>query len=59
MAARVSVTLVTFDSAEDLPRCLDALAAQTQAPAEVIVVDNASSDGSAGVAERHAVVTRV
>ena len=33
-----------------LPRCLDALAAQTRAPCEVIVVDNASTDGSAGVA---------
>lgn len=57
--ARVSVTLVTFESARDLPRCLDALAAQTVPAGEVIVVDNASSDGSADLAARHGVVSRV
>lgn len=57
--ASVSVTLVTFDSAADLPRCLDALAAQTDPAAEVVVVDNASSDDSAGIAARHPVVARV
>ncbi len=57
--AQFAVTLVTFDSARDLPRCLDALAAQTQSAAEVVVVDNASTDESAELAERHGVVTRV
>ncbi len=55
----VAVTIVTFDSALDLPRCLDALAGQTRPAAEVVVVDNASLDGSADLAEHHGVVTRV
>ena len=55
----IAVTLVTFDSARDLPRCLDALAAQTKPPVEVIVVDNASSDDGAALAEHHPVVTQV
>ena len=57
--SRIGVTLVTFDSARDLPRCLDALAVQTEPAAEVIVVDNASSDDGPGIATRHPVVTRV
>lgn len=55
----IAVTLVTFDSVSDLPRCLDALAAQTSPPEEVVVVDNASSDGSAEFAEQHVAVARV
>lgn len=55
----VAVTLVAHDSARDLPRCLDALAAQTVAPAEVVVVDNASSDESVTIAEKHPVVSQV
>lgn len=55
----VAVTLVAHDSARDLPRCLDALAAQSVAPDEVVVVDNASSDGSAAIAESHPVVSQV
>lgn len=54
--ARVSVTVVSWNSDAHLPRCLDALAAQTRAP-EVIVVDNASSDASARIAEAHPVVS--
>lgn len=57
--ASVAVTLVSYDSAGDLPRCLDALAAQSCPPAEVVVLDNASSDDSAGLAEAHPVVGRV
>lgn len=57
--ARVSVTVVTFDSAGELPRCLDSLSGQRRPPAEVVVVDNASRDPSADLAERHDVVSRV
>jgi GT2 family glycosyltransferase len=57
MAEGFSVTIVTFDSARYLARCLDALAAQELPPSEVIVVDNASSDGSAAIARAHAVVS--
>ena len=42
----VSIILVTWNSARFLPRCLDALRAQTYQPVEVIVVDNASADAS-------------
>ncbi|MEW6268960.1 MAG: glycosyltransferase family 2 protein [Thermodesulfobacteriota bacterium] len=59
MRQRFSVTIVTFDSARYLGRCLDALAAQTAPPSEVIVVDNQSRDGSVALARRHAVVSRV
>ena len=55
----VSVSIVTFDSARHLRACLDSLAAQTEPPREVLVVDNASLDDGATIAERHAVVTRL
>lgn len=42
----VSVGLVTRDSAVHLPACLAALAAQTYPRLELILVDNASRDGS-------------
>lgn len=54
----VAVTLVTYDSGADLPRCLDALVSQSLAPEEVVVVDNASSDDSARIAQGHVGVTR-
>lgn len=44
---RVSVVLVTWNSAQDLPRCLESLAQQTHRDYELIAVDNASTDGSA------------
>ncbi|MBM3134808.1 MAG: glycosyltransferase family 2 protein [Chloroflexi bacterium] len=42
---RVTVIIVTYNNAAVLPACLDSLAEQTLPPA-VIVVDNASSDGT-------------
>jgi GT2 family glycosyltransferase len=42
----VSVVIPNWNGREWLPRCLRALAAQRLAPAEVIVVDNGSRDGS-------------
>lgn len=59
MPATIAATLVTFDSADFLARCLDALAAQTTPPGEVVVVDNASRDDSLAIARRHPVVSRV
>lgn len=41
------VIIVNYNGGEGIGRCLDALAAQTRPPRQVIVVDNASSDGSA------------
>src|SRR3954468_16574973 len=50
MGRRVSAVLVTWNSAETLRRCLDGIAKQTHSPVELIVVDNASRDGSAEIA---------
>lgn len=46
----LSVVIPCKDDADLLERCLEALARQTVAPHEVVVVDNASSDHSADVA---------
>ena len=51
---RVAVIIVAWNSREYLPRVLDDLGRQTLAPARTIVVDNASSDGTADlVRERY------
>jgi GT2 family glycosyltransferase len=51
-APLVSVIVVNYNGADALGRCLEALAADTDdASAEVLVVDNASSDGSDLIAE--------
>jgi glycosyltransferase involved in cell wall biosynthesis len=52
---RVSVVVPVLDDADRLRRCLDALAAQVDAPSyEVVVVDNGSADDSVAVARSHA-----
>lgn len=48
----VAVAIVNYNSGEMLLRCLESLYAQTISPTMVIVVDNASADGSAVLAER-------
>lgn len=50
---RVSVVIPARDDAGALERCLTLLARQTVPPWEVVVVDNASTDDTAGVARRH------
>ncbi|MEU7868954.1 glycosyltransferase [Dactylosporangium sp. NPDC049140] len=50
---RVSVIIPNFDKGRSLAACLDAVFAQAPAPDEVIVVDDASTDGSAGLASRY------
>ncbi len=57
--AAVTVVIVSYNAAVQLPRCLDSLARQTVFPSEVIVVDNASSDGSAEIAESHPLAPKV
>ncbi|MBW0011341.1 MAG: glycosyltransferase, partial [Pseudonocardiales bacterium] len=44
--ARTTVVVVTWQGRGLVGRCLDALAAQTR-PHRVLVVDNASTDGTA------------
>jgi GT2 family glycosyltransferase len=48
-APRVSVIIPNWNGAHHLPTCLDSLRAQRWADVEVIVVDNASQDGSLAV----------
>jgi len=50
---RIAVVIVNFNSGELLGQCLDSLAAQRVAPDRVIVVDNASHDGSEQATRRH------
>ncbi|HEX2104898.1 MAG TPA: glycosyltransferase [Solirubrobacteraceae bacterium] len=62
MAVEVSFCVVNTEQRELLVRCLDAVAAEReQLPftTEVLVLDNASQDGSAGAARRHPTVTEV
>lgn len=49
-AAAITAIVVSYDSAEVLPACLDALAGEGIG---TIVVDNASRDDSRAIAERH------
>ena len=45
--SRVAVIVVNWNARADLDHCLQAVAAQTRSADRVVVVDNASSDGSA------------
>lgn len=47
--SRWTALIVNYNSVEYLAACIDALEANTSPPAEVLVVDNASSDGSVDV----------
>jgi len=49
-AVRISVVIPCHNGAEFLTEALDSVAAQTRAPDEVVVVDDASTDGSAALA---------
>jgi glycosyltransferase involved in cell wall biosynthesis len=56
----VSVVIPARDAARAIGACLDALAAQEDAPpTEVLVVDDGSTDSTADVAARHPAVTAV
>jgi len=48
---RVAAVVVTYNRKVLLRQCLTALQAQTHSPAEIIVVDNASTDGTAQMVE--------
>jgi GT2 family glycosyltransferase len=49
---RVSVIIVNWNAEQFLEKCLTALMAQTVQPHEIILVDNASTDGSVQIARR-------
>jgi len=50
----VSVTIVTCNSLRFLAACLDSLFRQTYRPLELVVLDNASADGTWEFLQRHA-----
>jgi GT2 family glycosyltransferase len=55
LATNLSIIIVSYNARADLERCLESLHAAPPASAhEIIVVDNASSDGSADAARRWA-----
>ncbi len=56
---QISIVIPAFNAAKVLKQTLDTVAAQTQAPDEVIVVDDGSVDDTAGVASAHRSVTQV
>lgn len=55
----LSVIIPTWNGAHHLPTCLDALRRQTYPAIEVIVVDNASTDGSLALLGEHYPEVRV
>jgi glycosyltransferase involved in cell wall biosynthesis len=55
-ALTVSVIIPVYNEESHLRACLDALAMQTIAPDEVIVVDNNSTDGTAAIARSYSFV---
>jgi glycosyltransferase involved in cell wall biosynthesis len=54
---KISLVIPVYNEAEQLGACLQAIARQTVAPYEVIVVDNNSTDGTAAVAAAYDFVT--
>jgi GT2 family glycosyltransferase len=49
---RVSVTIVTYNSGRFIKRCLESVLAQRYGNKEVIVIDNASMDGTVDILEQ-------
>ncbi len=57
----LAFVLVTYNHRDDVIGCIDAIFAQTRPPADVIVVDNASQDGTSAFVESrypHVIVIR-
>jgi hypothetical protein len=54
MPSRVSIIVPAYNAADTLPRCLDALCAQTLADIEVLVIDDGSTDGTAALLRERA-----
>src|SRR5436305_1086957 len=53
-APRVAVTIVTFNSERYIAHCLEHLFELTYPNFEVILIDNASTDGSASILRQYA-----
>lgn len=54
MADLISVIVPVYNVAEDLPRCLDSILAQTYPDIEIIAVDDGSSDHSGKILDKYA-----
>jgi GT2 family glycosyltransferase len=59
MSKSVCVTLVTYNARQYIEPCLESILQQSYSPLEVVVVDNASMDGTRGVLARYENVIRV
>lgn len=55
---KVTAVVVAFNREKLLQECLDAIAQQDTPVSEIVVVDNASTDKSAQVAQKHPAVTQ-
>ena len=53
---KITVVIVNWNGEQFLERCLTSLMDQTVKPQEIILIDNASSDGSLGIARRFPLV---
>src|ERR1700758_2176699 len=54
MASLVSVTIVTYNSGRFIKRCLESVLEQKYPNLEVVVIDNASTDGTVDILEQFA-----
>lgn len=54
MAKLISVIVPVYNVAEDLPRCLDSILAQTYSNMEIVAVNDGSADNSGEVLDRYA-----
>jgi GT2 family glycosyltransferase len=50
--SRLSAVVVTFNNRKDISACLDSLRRSTRPPDEILVVDNASADGTPDLVRR-------
>lgn len=55
-ALAISIVIPVYNEEDHLEACLNAIAAQTVAPAEVIIVDNNCTDESMAIAKRYSFV---
>jgi glycosyltransferase involved in cell wall biosynthesis len=56
---QISIVIPVYNEADSLRSCLDSIAEQNEAPYEVIVVDNNSTDDTPAVAESYCFVTLI
>ena len=55
----ISVYIPAYNVARFLPRCIESLLSQTLPPAEILVIDDGSTDDSAEIAARYSAITLI